>query len=91
MSEETLAVEVEGIALSIDKQVLANDIDTLELLADVDEGKAFAIVPLMRHILGDEQYKAVKAALAVEGRTTVTAMTDFLGEAFKQVGELAKN
>ena len=91
MSEKTLELAVNGLTVAIDRDALANDIGTLELLADIEGGKAFAIVPLMKHIFGDEQYSAIKAALAVDGRTTVTAMTDFLGEVFKEIGDLAKN
>jgi hypothetical protein len=88
---KTLAVEVDGIPVTIERDVLGDDIETLELLADVDEGNALAVVRLMRHVFGDEQYANIKASLRRDGRTAVTDMTNFMSEVFKAIGGEVKN
>ena len=88
---ETLSLEVSGVPVSVERATLADDIETLELLADAEDGDAFAVVRLMRHVFGEEQYANVKASLRKGGRTSVTDMLDFMGELFAQIGESAKN
>lgn len=93
MGSEKNIIEVEslGVPVSIDRDVLADDIDTLELLGAVDDGEVLKTPRLMRHILGDEQYEAVKAALAEDGRTSVSRMAEFIAGVFAAVGDTAKN
>lgn len=93
MGSEKKVIEVEslGVAVSIDRDVLSDDIDTLELLGAVDDGEVLKTPRLMRHILGDEQYESVKAALAEDGRTSVSRMAEFIAGVFAAVGDSAKN
>lgn len=88
---DTIAVEVDGVPVSIDRASLANDIDTLELLADIDDGDVLSVVRLMRHVFGDEQYRNIKKSLRRDGRTTVSDMNDFMAEVFKAIGDDSKN
>lgn len=88
---EVLEVESLGVKVSIERAVLADDIDTLELLADVDDGQVLKTPRLLRHILGDSQYEDVKAALAVDGRTGVSSMAEFIAGVFAAIGDTAKN
>ncbi len=92
-SEEgkTLAVEVDGIPVVINRDAFSDDIETLELLADVDDGNVFAIVKLMKRIFGDEQYTNIKASLRKDGRTSVTDMVTFMGSVFRELGDEPKN
>lgn len=86
-----LTVEVGGIPVCVDVETFSNDMETLELLADIDEGNLFASVKLMRHLLGDDQYRNVKASLRKEGRTSVTDMVSFMGDLFEAIGGASKN
>lgn len=90
-SEQAIVTEVDGIPVSIERDTLANDMDTLELMADVEDGDMLSLVRLMRHVFGEEQYRNVKASLRKEGRTSVTDMTEFMSGVFAAVGESAKN
>ena len=90
-AEDKLCVEVDGVPVSIDRTVMSDDIETLELLADADDGNVLAVVRLMRHVLGAEQYANVKASLAKDGRTSVSDMASFIGKVFEALGEDAKN
>ena len=87
----TLAIEVDGIPVSIEREVLANDLDTLELLADIDDGNLLSIVRLMRRVFGDEQYRNIKASLRKDGRTSMSDMNDFMVKVFSALGDDAKN
>lgn len=89
---EPIRVTVGGIEVEVSRETLADDLDTLEMLSDVDGGNVLAMPRLLRHVFGDEQYGRVKAALAGEdGRTSLTAMSDFLGKVFAAIGDEAKN
>ena len=88
---DIIAVEVDGVPVSIDRATLANDIDTLELLADIDDGDVLSVVRLMRHVFGDEQYRNIKKSLRRDGCTTVSDMNDFMAEVFKAIGDDSKN
>lgn len=89
--EDFICVEVCGVPVRIERAALVNDIETLELLADIDEGNPLKLVRLMAHVFGDEQYSAIKKSLAKDGRTTVSDMTDFMGEVFATIGDTSKN
>lgn len=86
-----LAIEVDGIPVSIERDVLANDLDTLELLADIDDGNLLSIVRLMRRVFGEEQYRNIKASLRKDGRTSMSDMNDFMVKVFSALGDDAKN
>lgn len=87
-----IRVTVDGIDVEVARETLADDLDTLEMLSDVDGGNVLAMPRLLRHVFGEEQYARVKAALAGgDGRTSLTAMSDFLGKVFSAIGEDAKN
>ena len=88
---DIIAVEVDGVPVSIDRATLANDIDTLELLADIDDGDVLSVVRLMRHVFGDGQYRNIKKSLRRDGCTTVSDMNDFMAEVFKAIGDDSKN
>ncbi len=83
----TLCVEVDGIPVSIDRNVLSNDLETLELLADIDDGNLLSIVRLMRHVFGEEQYKNIKKSLRADGRTALTDVNDFMSKVFAAIGK----
>ncbi len=89
--EDVICAEVRGIPVRVERDALANDIDTLELLADIDGGNVLKLVRLMQHVFGEEQYAEIKKSLAKDGRTTVSDMTDFMGEVFAAIGGTAKN
>ncbi len=96
MAEETatdgvLAIEVDGIPVSIEREVLSNDLDTLELLADIDDGNLLSIVRLMRRVFGEEQYRNIKASLRKDGRTSMSDMNDFMVKVFSALGDDIKN
>lgn len=87
-----IRVTVDGFEVEVARETLADDLDTLEMLSDVDGGNVLAMPRLLRHVFGEGQYARVKAALAGEdGRTSLTAMSDFLGKVFSAIGEDAKN
>lgn len=89
--ETTFCAEVEGIPVSIDMGAFTDDIETLELLGEIEDGNAFALTKLMRHLFGDEQYANIKASLRKGGRTSVSDMTGFMSAVFEQIGGAAKN
>lgn len=89
---EPIRVTVEGVDVEVARETLADDLDTLEMLSDVDGGNVLAMPRLLRHVFGEAQYRRVKAALAGDdGRTSLTAMSDFLGKVFAAIGDEAKN
>lgn len=89
--ENTICVEVNGVPVVVDRAAIMDDIETVELLADIDEGNPFKIVRLMKHVFGDAQYTEIKKSLAKDGRTAVSDMVDFMGEVFAALGDTAKN
>lgn len=89
--ENTMCVEANGVPVVVDRAAIMDDIETVELLADIDEGNPFKIVRLMKHVFGGEQYDEIKKSLAKDGRTAVSDMVDFMGEVFAALGDAAKN
>ena len=87
----SIAVDTHGLTVEFDERSLTDDIETLELMAEVDAGNVLKTPALMRRVLGDEQYEAVKAALAEGGRTSVTAMAEVLGDIYVALGQTANN
>ena len=91
MAEEkrTVTVEVEGIELTIDMDAI-EDLDTLDMLDEIQGGNVFKLKKLMVAVLGDEGWKAAKSHLAGDsGRVTASAASEFIGAVFEAVG--AKN
>lgn len=87
-----IRVTVDGVEVEVARETLADDLDTLELLSDVDGGNVLAMPRLLRHVFGEVQYARVKAALAGDdGRTSLAAMSDFLSRVFAAIGDEAKN
>lgn len=86
-----VAVDTHGLTVEFDERTFTDDIDTLELMADVDAGNVLKTPALMRHVLGSEQYEAVKGALADGGRTSITVMAEVLGDIYVALGQTAKN
>lgn len=91
MAEGDICVEVDGIPVVIMRDSM-DDMDVLEMLADVSEGSMTAMPRLMRSVLGAEQYKNVKESLKGEdGRTRTSDMTGFFFRAWREAGQAAKN
>ena len=51
-----IRVTVDGVEVEVARETLADDLDTLELLSDVDGGNVLAMPRLLRHVFGAEQY-----------------------------------
>jgi len=72
-----------GFEFEIDESVF-DDWDMLERLNAIDKGEATNVVDVARDVLGAEQLERLKTHLRDEdGRLTITAMTDALGEIFE--------
>ncbi len=85
-------VTVRGISLAIPKDVL-DDIDTIDLLGEVQDGNVFAFPKLSKRLFGEKGYEKVKGGLAgKDGRTKVSDMVEFFTEVFSACNALsAKN
>lgn len=58
---EVKQVEIEGYKFKVDTDLL-DDVETFEIIDLIEnKGQTAQIVPLLRHILGDEQYEEIKA------------------------------
>lgn len=88
--DSTVGIEVDGIPVCVDRAAL-DDIAVMELLGEMQAGNILALPRLMRMVFGDEQYASIKESLAEDGRTSAKAMAVFFREAFKGLGEAAKN
>lgn len=79
-------VTVQGVALTIDPNIL-DDFRIVDELYDLQSGdNAFAVVPLLRRILGDD-YRRVLDALEdpATRRVPTEAVTGFITELFKRI------
>lgn len=85
-------VTVRGISLAIPKDVL-DDIDTIDLLGEVQDGNVFAFPKLAKRLFGEKGYEKVKGGLSdADGRTKVSDMAEFFTEVFNACNALsAKN
>ena len=92
--DQPVTVTVMGVELTIDPAVF-DDLDVLEALADIQAAGddpeaggrgAFAIIPLLRKILGTGGYKNMKAALTDPdtGRIPVEKVAEFLTQVMEQ-------
>lgn len=84
MSDKPIIVD--GIKVNITADDL-DDIEILELLAEVEENGA-KIVVLLKKLFGEEKYKEIKEALRDQetGRTKTSRIMDWFGEVSKIVG-----
>lgn len=88
--KSSVEVEVDGIAVRVERETL-DDIEVMELLGEMQGGNVLVLPRLMRLVFGEEQYADIKAALAEGGRTSAKAVARFFSEAFRELGEAAKN
>lgn len=87
MQEITLS---NGLTVRIDENAM-DDMELLDLLAQLDDGNGYAIPRVVEHMLGKEQKKALYEAVRVNGRTPVTAVVDAMKEILDKLGETGKN
>lgn len=84
-------VEVMGVTLAVSPAIF-NDLDMVEYLYDLqnaqegDGSGAFAIVPFLKKLCGD-QYTAMKDALRDPdtGRVSIDKVSDFIAQLLEQV------
>lgn len=76
-----------GFEVEIDKERL-NDWETLEVIDELDEHPERA-VRLAKKLLGDDDYQKLKEHCRVDGKVSMEAMMDALGEILS--GETVKN
>lgn len=58
---EVKDVEVDGYKFKVDTDLL-DDVETFEIVDQIEnKGRTASIVPLLKQILGDKQYDAIKA------------------------------
>ncbi|MCQ2383075.1 MAG: hypothetical protein MJ060_04620 [Clostridia bacterium] len=87
----TKSVTVRGITLDVDVEVF-DDMEVLQLFADLEDGNVFVFPRLMKLFFGDnyenitEQLKDKKT-----GRVKASTMGDFLKEVLTASGADAKN
>lgn len=53
---------------------MLDDIDVLDLVSQVDAGQIGKVPALFRAVFGEDGYRAIKAALAVDGKTKASDM-----------------
>lgn len=76
-----------GFAFTLDDGVL-DDWEILEALNDIDEGDSTKVVAVLKHLLSDDQYKALKDHLRGENKRVkvtdmVAALQDILSASNK--------
>ena len=59
---------------------MLDDVDVLELISDVDAGNIVKVPALFRAIFGEEGYRAIRAELAVDGKTKASALVEWFKE-----------
>lgn len=79
-----------GLTLSISEDAM-DDMELLDLLAQLDDGNGYAIPRVVEHLLGKEQKKKLYDAVRVNGRSKVTAVVDAMKEILDKLGETGKN
>lgn len=78
-----------GFEYKLDEEKL-NDWHVLKLISKAEKDAAL-FVDLVEAMLGEEQAEALATHLAVDGKTTVTAMEEAITEIFDEAGEQLKN
>lgn len=76
-----------GFAFTLDDEV-TDDWEILEALNDIDEGDSTKVVMVLKHLLGNDQYKALKDHVRGENKRVkatamVAALKDILGASNK--------
>lgn len=81
-----------GFKYKIDKNLIADDWELLELLVSADAGDNTAAITAMKAILGEESYKALKEHIRKEhGRVLATRMRAEFMEILDALGGDTKN
>lgn len=81
-------VTVDGITVSIDMEIM-EDIETIEIIADTQDGNPLAMIKLFRHIFGKE-YENIKKKLKGDARTlNIKKITDWFAAVMEAIN--AKN
>ena len=73
---EIRVCEVMGVTVEVADSAL-NDMEVVDLIDDIDEGKAQKFPKLLKRILGDGQYRRVAEELSEGGRFTVERAGEF--------------
>lgn len=79
-----------GLTLKVEENAL-DDMELLELLIDLDEGKPSAIPRVGRRLLGDEQMKKLYDSIKENGRVPITKYSEAIKEILEKLGETGKN
>lgn len=79
-----------GLALKIDENAM-DDMELLELLVDLDEGKPAAIPRIGKRLLGDDQMKKLYESIRDNGRVPITKYSETIKEILDKLGETGKN
>jgi len=70
-----------GFVCEIEEEAI-DDIELLENLSRLDRGEVACLPDAVRQLLGEEQRKALYEHLRVNGRVSVKAVAEALGEIF---------
>ena len=79
-----------GLTLEIDEKAM-DDMELLETLVDLDEGKPAAIPRVGKHLLGDEQMKKLYDHIREDGRVPISKYSEAIKEILDKLGETGKN
>ena len=79
-----------GLKLKIDENAL-DDMELLELLADLDDGNGYAIPRVCKKLLGEDQKKALYESIRVDGKVSITGAVEAMKEILDKLGDTGKN
>lgn len=80
------SVEVDGVKVSISMAVL-EDIETVEAMADIQNGNPLAIVPLFRKLFGTD-YERIKKELKGDDETlSIEKITQWFTDVIEAINE----
>lgn len=79
-----------GLKIQIDENAM-DDMELLDLLAQLDDGNGYAIPRVVEHLLGKEQKKALYDSVRVNGRAPVRKVVEAMKEILNKLGETGKN
>lgn len=65
-----------------------DDWEYLETLSEIDEGNIWKTPKMIKTMLGEKQYKALKDFLRKDGKVTIEAMTDEFNEIMQSASDL---
>lgn len=70
-------IEVDGIKFTVDTDLL-DDVDSLEIIERIEnKGQTAAVLPLLQHILGSEQYNDLKAKFTAKDAEKHAEVKDY--------------